>query len=75
MCLSLGKFPSTKAVHNKKPKIAKEDIVVYKVLNRYGNKYTSYFRSMQYERDTLYTVPRFSKSSCISYGDENIMDI
>lgn len=71
MCLTLGKFPSIQAIKNKKPKIAKEDIVVYKLLNKVGKEYSSFFRYMPYKQNTLYTVPRFVKDSCMCYASDN----
>lgn len=76
MCLALGTFKSVKAAHSKKPQIAKEDIVVYKVLRkskttvRFGYnafrttvQYVSPHRGVPYIQNTLFRVQRFSKTT------------
>lgn len=65
MCLQLPLFKTEKQAKNARPKIAKEDIVVYKSLSkrlRYARVvWQSPFRGMYYKRNTTYTVPELTK--------------
>lgn len=63
MCLKIKETFKTRAEareFTKAPLIAKKDIVVYKILVFYENKYYSPYRSVQYYKNEIKHVKKFS---------------